>query len=83
MVHWTDRSGQAECYIAQLGMSKAGVNVVSFDESLNQEALEHALRSTKAKGLFFSPQMTISDDCVQRSDILLNTFPELNSMYAG
>jgi len=27
--------------------------------------------------------MTISDDCVQRSDILHSTFPELKSMYAG
>ena len=38
-----------------MGAIKAGVSVVTFDEKDNQDALEHALGSTQARGLIFSP----------------------------
>ena len=38
-----------------MGAIKAGVSLVSFNEKENKDALDHALKSTDAKGLFFSP----------------------------
>jgi len=38
-----------------LGAIKAGVQVVTFAEKDNVDALDHALRSTNAKGLIISP----------------------------
>jgi hypothetical protein len=38
-----------------MGAIKAGVSLVAFHEKHNKQALDHAIRTTGAKGLFFSP----------------------------
>ena len=40
--------------MAQLGAAKAGVNCISFDERDSLDALDHALHTSKAKGLIYS-----------------------------
>jgi hypothetical protein len=37
-----------------MGAIKAGVSVVTFNDKENADALDHALTSTKAKGLIFA-----------------------------
>ena len=55
LVIWVDGTNCAESVVAQLGSIKAGVEIVTFDEVLSAEALHHALTTTGAKGLLFSP----------------------------
>jgi hypothetical protein len=38
-----------------MGASKAGISVVTFNEKNSKDALHEALRSSGARGLFFSP----------------------------
>lgn len=38
-----------------MGAFKAGVSVVTFSEKDSIDALDHTLRSSKAKGLIISP----------------------------
>ena len=38
-----------------MGAIKAGVTIVVFDEKDNIDALNEALRSSKARGILFSP----------------------------
>ena len=45
-----------------MGAFKAGVTIVSFAEKDSIDALDHALRSTKAKGLIFSPDTLVADN---------------------
>ena len=66
-----------------MGAAKAGVTVVSFHEKDSQEALYHALRSTNAKGLFFSPGTHIGQSWSTRRTFLQKLMPELDHMYAG
>lgn len=44
-----------------MGAMKAGVQVVTFAEKDSQEALDHALSSTSAKGLIFAPDASSGD----------------------
>jgi hypothetical protein len=44
-----------------MGAFKAGVSVVTFAEKDNIDALDHALKSTKAKGLIISPDTETGD----------------------
>ena len=45
-----------------MGAIKAGVSLVSFHEKESKDALDHAVRTTNAKGLFFSPGTQVGDD---------------------
>ena len=44
-----------------MGAIKAGVAVVTFDEKDSAEAFDHALATSKAKGLIFSPATETED----------------------
>lgn len=44
-----------------MGAFKVGVLVVTFAEKDNTDALDHALRSTNAKGLIFNPEASIDE----------------------
>lgn len=68
-----------------MGAIKAGVSLVAFHEKESKEALDHAVRSTNAKGLFFSPGTQIGDDSSQtsRKTFLQELMPELDDMYVG
>jgi len=44
-----------------MGAMKAGVQVVTFAEKESQDALDHALSSTNAKGLIFSPDTSVGE----------------------
>ena len=55
LVFYTDSTSSAESLVAQVGSIKAGVQIVTFAEKDSADALDHALRSTNAKGLLFSP----------------------------
>jgi hypothetical protein len=59
-----------------MGSIKAGVQIVTFAEKDSADALDHALRSTKAKGLLFQPDHKI-DDKTDRSSFLRKLMPEL------
>ena len=52
---YIDASSGAESLVLQMGALKAGVSLVAFHEKDSRDALDHALRTTNAKGLFFSP----------------------------
>ena len=45
-----------------MGAIKAGVQVVTFDEKDSEDALDHALGSTQARGLIFSPLTQVEGD---------------------
>ena len=51
---YTDQTASAETIVSQLGAAKAGVSVVTFDEKDNEEAFEHALAHSEAKGLLLT-----------------------------
>ncbi len=65
-----------------MGAIKAGVSVVTFDEKESIDALAHALKSTKAKGLIFSSD-TLVGEKQTRADNLAKLMPELSKMYFG
>ena len=83
LVLWVDRASNAECIVSQIGAAKAGVTCVSFDERDSQDALDHALRTSGAKGLIFSANAPVADTQNTRVDLLNNLMPSLNSMYPG
>jgi len=66
-----------------MGAIKAGVAVVSFDEKDSSEALDHALATSGARGLIFSPSTETGDEGATRQTFLQKLMPELSSMYAG
>jgi len=66
-----------------MGAAKAGVTVVTFEEKNSKDSLHEALRSSGARGLFFSPSTQVSDAGDSRGQILNNLMPELNGMYPG
>ena len=82
LVMYCDQSSAAEALVAQMGAVKAGVQVVSFAEKDSAEALEHALASTKAKGLLLNPEHAI-DEKTTRGSFLHQLMPELSKMYFG
>lgn len=45
-----------------MGAIKAGVSVVSFDEKDSEDALDHALGASKARGLIISPSTEVAED---------------------
>lgn len=59
IVLWIDRESNAESIVSNLGAMKAGVQLVNFAESNSKDALDHALRSSNAKGLIFSPNTEV------------------------
>ena len=65
-----------------MGAIKAGVTVVTFDEKDNQDALDHALGSTDAKGLIISPSTQMDGDTTRKT-FLGNLIPELEKSYFG
>ena len=65
-----------------MGAFKAGVSVVTFAEKDSVDALDHALKSTNAKGLIFSPE-TQTGEQTTRSTFLTKLMPELSTMYFG
>lgn len=60
-----------------MGAIKAGVSLVAFDEKESADALDHALRTTNAKGLFFSPGTQIGESQATRKTFLQKLMPEL------
>ena len=84
MVMYVDQHNSAESLVLQMGAIKAGVSVVSFAEKESQDALDHALSSSNAKGLVFSPSTQTGEDAgTTRQTFLRSLIPELDSMYAG
>ena len=79
---YIDQENGAENLVAQLGAIKAGVQVVTFAEKENEDALDHALRTTKAKGLLISPNSSVGENKTRLS-FLQSLMPELATMYAG
>lgn len=65
-----------------MGAIKAGVSVVTFDEKESGDAFDHALATSKAKGLIFSPA-TEAENGATRLTFLQKMMPELSTMYAG
>ena len=65
-----------------MGAIKAGVSIVTFDEKENQDALDHALGHTQAKGLIISPSTQMEGD-MTRKTFLENLMPELSSSRFG
>ena len=59
-----------------MGAIKAGVSIVTFDEKENQDALDHALGQTQARGLIISPSTSMEGDAT-RKNLLENLLPEL------
>ena len=62
LVLYCDQTFSAESLVSQMGAIKAGVSVVTFDEKDSEEALDHALSASKAKGLIFSPSTEADTD---------------------
>jgi hypothetical protein len=44
-----------------MGAIKAGVSIVTIADKENADALDHALSSTKAKGLIFAPDSPMGE----------------------
>ena len=80
---YADQTFSAESLVTQLGSIKAGVSVVTFDEKDSADALDHALATSKAKGLIFSPATETDDQGTTRQTFLQSLMPELETMYAG
>lgn len=84
LVMYVDQHNSAESLVLQMGAIKAGVSLVSFAEKESQDALDHALSSSNAKGLVFSPSTQTGEDVgTTRQTFLKSLMPELDSMYAG
>ena len=66
-----------------MGAVKAGVTIVTFDEKENQDALDHALGHTKAKGLIISPSTQIEGAMTRKSLFLDPLMPELEASHFG
>lgn len=77
-----DQTAAAESLVAQMGSFKAGVQVVTFAEKDSIDALDHALKSTNAKGLFFTPDNRV-DQAQTRASLVDKLMPELRTMYSG
>ena len=82
MVLYCDQTNSAESLVTQMGSIKAGVSVVTFDEKENEEALSHALATSKARGLLFSPSTEVAEGAT-RQTFLQSLMPELSTMYPG
>ena len=54
LVLYCDQTYSTESLVSQMGAIKAGVSVVSFDEKDSADALDHALSTSKARGLLVS-----------------------------
>jgi hypothetical protein len=65
-----------------MGAIKAGVSVVTFNDKENADALDHALTSTKAKGLIFAADSPMGNNQT-RGTVVNNLMPELSKMYLG
>jgi len=81
-VLYADQTSSAEQLVAQVGAMKAGVSIVTFAEKESQDALDHALASTSAKGLIFAPDADAGNNQT-RNDFVQNLMPELRTMYFG
>ena len=79
---YADQTFSAESLVTQMGAVKAGVSVVSFDEKDDCDAFEHALATSKAKGLIFSPSTETSEGQTRQS-FLQKLMPELDTVYLG
>lgn len=79
---YVDQGAAPECFVTQLGASKAGVTVHTFAESEGKEALAHVLNASRAKGLIFSPA-TSAGEGKNRANIVQNLLPELEHHYSG
>ena len=67
IVLYVDQTTSAESLVAQMGAIKAGVSIVTFDEKENQDALDHALGHTQAKGLIISPSTQMEGDMTRKT----------------
>ncbi len=83
MVLYCDQTYSAESLVSQMGAIKAGVAVVSFDEKESADALDHALATSGARGLIFSPATEGAEEGETRQTFLQKLMPELSTMYAG
>ena len=79
---YADQTFSAESLVTQMGAIKAGVSVVTFDEKDDCDAFDHALATSKAKGLIFSPSTEASEG-ETRQTFLQKLMPELSTVYAG
>lgn len=70
IVMYIDQAAGAESLVLQMGAIKAGVSLVAFDEKESADALDHALRTTNAKGLFFSPSTQVGESQATRKTFL-------------
>lgn len=62
LVMWIDQTHSAEILVAQMGAFKAGVQIVTFDEKDNIDALNSSLKDSSARGFIFSPQTNINQE---------------------
>jgi len=81
-VLFADETSSAEQLVAQMGAIKAGVSVVTLTDKENADALDHALSSTKAKGLIFAPDAMMANK-QSRINTINKLMPELSKMYLG
>jgi len=65
-----------------MGAIKAGVTIVTVADKENIDAVDHALSSTKAKGLIFAPDAPLANK-ETRAVVLNKLMPELSKMYLG
>lgn len=82
IVLWLDQQNSAEIITAQMGAAKAGVTCVIFSEKDDIDALQHTLKDSGARGLYFSPTTPIDGD-VTRTTYLQKLMPELEKLYPG
>ena len=80
---YVDQTYSTESLVSQMGAIKAGVSVVTFDEKDSGDAFDHALATSKAKGLIFSPATEAGESGETRQTFLQKMMPELSTMYAG
>lgn len=79
---YADQASSAEQLVAQMGAMKAGIQIVTFAEKESQDALDHALSSSSAKGLLFAPDAAVNDKQTRLS-FVHDLMPELKTMYFG
>lgn len=76
-----DQKAAPEYFAAHLGANKAGVSVVTVEESDNKEAIAQALADSGAKGFVFSPATACENKT--RQELVQAILPELEHYYAG
>jgi hypothetical protein len=80
VLFWLDSSNTSEIAMAQAGLARLGVSIVTADIK-DGKSLESSIKETDCKAVIFSPGTKIGDK--KQIDVLKETFPSLSKNLPG